>query len=187
MSACLLLSLLLTTPLLASTSSKVFPGKTTSSDGDCDANKLELNIQRRMHLILRRAYANITSKEHKKRMQKIYEINRKKIKNMKLRQTCTEQPEEILLTLLVELKNPMIREQVILGIRDLVSSDDPTDFLKKLINILQQTAEESDGNDYIAATGAAAVGGILLLSAAGITLPFISFYWGEPWLTSWLG
>ena len=92
-------------------------------------------------------------------MQKIYEINRKKIENMKLRQTCTEQPEEILLTLLAQLKNPIIRKQVISGIRDYVSFDDPTDFLKKVINILQQKAEESDGNDYIAgAAGAVAAG-----------------------------
>ena len=111
-------------------------------------------------------------------MQKIYEINRKKIKNMKLRQTCTEQPEEILLTLLAQLKNPMIREQVISGIRDLVSSDDPTDFLKKLINILQQTAEESDGKDYIAGAavaGAAIVGVATIVAAAGVTLPVLYF------------
>ena len=99
-------------------------------------------------------------------MQKIYEINRKKIENMKLRQTCTEQPEEILLTLLAQLKNPMIRKQVISGTRELVSFDDPTDFLKKMINILQQKAEESDGNDYaipLAAPVAAAAGLITLI------------------------
>ena len=104
-------------------------------------------------------------------MQKIYEINRKKIKNMKLRQTCTEQPEEILLTLLAQLKNPIIRKQVISGIRDYVSFDDPTDFLKKVINILQQKAEESDGNDYIAPLAAP------VAAAAGLITLIVTFDW----------
>ena len=127
-------------------------------------------------------------------MQKIYEINRKKIENMKLRQTCTEQPEEMLLTILAEFKNPIIRNQVISGIRDLVSSEDPKDFLKKVINILQQKAGESDGKDYIwpAAGAAAATGVFLLVSAISVSVPFIPFSWStQPleWsdVTNWLG
>ena len=54
----------------------------SSDSSDCYANKLELNIQRRMHCILRRAYAKITNSQHKKRKQKMY--NRGKCENMNI-------------------------------------------------------------------------------------------------------
>ena len=119
-----------------------------SSNGDCYANRLELNIQRRMHRILRRAYAKISKSQHKKRMKNVFKINRKKIANMKLRRTCTDQPEEMLRNMLSQLKNPITRKHFVLLISDLIKSEDRRGFLKTVITFLKPLRNESDGRDY---------------------------------------
>lgn len=98
------------------------------------------------------------------------------MKNLKLRRTCTEEPEEGLRKTLNELRNPVLRKRFKLWVTDLVKSGDTRDFLRRLIRIEESMVEESEGKDYcltcmaVVGTGVLALAVSLIPMAIGIGL-----------------
>ena len=81
--------------------------------GDCYANKLKLIVDRRIQELLMVACSKIKETNVKDKLEKIIEINQKKIYNLILLQTCTTKTESSLKRTIEGLKNPTTRKNLI--------------------------------------------------------------------------